>query len=178
MRKNYNTRDTRTTYIKNENIRVPEVRVLDEMGAQVGIMSRDEALKTAYDSDRDVIMIAPLATPPVVKMIDFKKFLYQEGKRKKEAKKGVKKSSTKDIQLSLFIGVGDFDRMTAKAIDFLKEGHQVRIKLALKGRELGKKPMAFDLMNKFLKGVGDHAIASEPKMQGRVIICVISRKKV
>lgn len=177
MRTNYKPRDHGAQYIRNENIRVPEVRVLDEKGVQVGVMNRDDALRTAYDSDRDLVMIAPQATPPVVKMIDFKKFLYQEGKRKKEAKRGVKKSSTKDVQLSLFIGIGDFDRLSKKAIDFLKEGHQVRVKLPLRGRELGKKPMAFDLIKKFMDGCSEYAVPTEPKMQGRVIIAVMSRKK-
>lgn len=125
----------------------------------------------------DLVLIAPMAKPPVAKIIDFKKFLYQEEKKEKEAKKGIKKSGSKDISLSLFIGAADLLRMENKAKEFLKEGYQVRINLMLKGREVIKKPMAFDLVNKYISSLGDVNISKPPRIEGRVIRAVVAKKK-
>ena len=148
-------------YTRNDYITAPEVRLIDEAGKQLDVFKREDAL----------------AKPPVAKLIDFQKFLYQEEKKKKEAKKGIKKSATKDVQLSLFIGQNDLERQLNKAHEFIADGHQVRVKLALRGRELGKKTMAFDLLNKFLAQIPEGQVASEPKFQGRVLLAVVARKK-
>lgn len=179
MRTNNNRfkKDTRVWYVKNEHISAPELRLIDETGHQLEIYKRDDALALAKEKEVDLVLIAAQAQPPVAKLIDFQKFLYQEEKKKKEAKKGVKKSATKDIQISLFIGASDLERMRAKAQDFINEGHQVRVKLGLRGRELGKKNMAFDLLKKFIESIPDCAVSSEPKFQGRVLLCVLVRRK-
>lgn len=177
MKTNYRKPQERVWYVKNDQITAPELRVLDDKGLQIGIMSRDEAITKAYTADKDLVMITNHAVPPVVKIIDFKKFLYQEEKKKKEAKKGIKKSSTKDIQLSVFIAQGDRDRLKRKAQEFINEGFQVRVKLMLRGREMGKKPMAFDLISNFIASLEDVNISTPPKLQGRIIFAVITRKK-
>lgn len=164
-------------YVKNEQITAAELRVLDETGHQIGVIPKQQALDQAKDEEKDLVLIAKQATPPVAKIIDFRKFLYQEEKKKKEAKKGVKKSTSKDVQLSLFIAEGDLQRMVGRAQDFLTEGFQVRIKLVLKGRELGKRQMAFDLINEFIGMLKEAAVSTPPKMQGRVLIAVVVRKK-
>lgn len=125
----------------------------------------------------DLVLIAPSAKPPVAKITDFKKFLYQEEKKLKEAKKGIKKSIVKDIKISLFIGPADLERMVEKGTEFLEEGNQVRLNLTLKGREIAKKDMAFDLIKKFIAQLGDVNISKEPRVEGRVVRAVISRKK-
>ncbi|HLC94009.1 MAG TPA: translation initiation factor IF-3 [Patescibacteria group bacterium] len=167
----------RLRYTLNEHITYPTLRVIDEEGKQRGILSRQDAIVVARDEEKDLVLITNHVSPPVVKLINFNKFLYQENKRLKEAKKGNKKSMIKDVKLSLFIAKGDFDRLVAKAQEFLQEGHQVRIGLLLRGREMGKKPMAFDLMKSFIQVVGEVSVHHEPKMQGRVLIAVIGRKK-
>lgn len=164
-------------YFINYRIESPTLRVIDEKGEQIGILSKEEALKKAQEQELDLVLIAPKANPPVAKIIDFKKFLYQEEKKAKEAKKGIKKSTTKDINISLFIAEGDFLRLTNKAKEFLNEGHQVRINLTLKGREIAKKPMAFDLINKFIASLGEINIPKPPKIEGRVIRSVVAKKK-
>jgi len=177
LRTNNRREDYRRHYTLNQHIAVETVRALNESGEQIGIMTKGEALDLAQKQGIDVVLLTPHANPPVVKIIDFNKFLYQESKKNKEAKKGIKKSNTKDVQLSLFIGQNDLDRMSHKALEFLKEGHQVRIKLALRGRELGKKPMAYEHMERFMKSLGEINVSSPPKMQGRMILAVVSRKK-
>lgn len=153
------------------------MRVINEKGEQVGVLTKQEAQKLAADSGVDLVLIAPHANPPVAKVIDFKKFLYQEEKKEKEAKKGIKKSGSKDISLSLFIGVADLQRLENKGKEFLKEGYQVRINMLLKGREITKKPMAFDLVNKYIASLGEVNISKPPRLEGKVIRAVVAKKK-
>ena len=151
--------------------------MVDREGKQLGVLSKDEALKQAQEREEDLILIAPQATPPVAKIIDLKKFLYQEEKKQKEAKKGVKKSTTKDIKLSLFIAEADFNRLAEKGREFLADGNQLRVNIALKGREMGKRDMALEHARKFIGVLGDVTISKEPRIEGRVIRAVVSRKK-
>lgn len=167
----------RKFYFLNQRIQAAELRVIDEQGKQVGVISTTEALRIAGEKELDLVLIAPRATPPVAKIIDFKKFLYQENKKQQEAKKGIKKSVVKDVSLSLFIAKGDYDRFTKKACEFLDEGHQIRINLTLKGREMAKRNMAYELIDKFIKDLGDINISKPPRFEGRVIRAVVSRKK-
>lgn len=153
------------------------MRVVDNEGKQLGVMKKEDALKMAQERQEDLVLIAEHAQPPVVKMIDFKKFLYQEGKKQKEAKKGIKKSTTKDIKLSLFIAAGDLERLEHKAKEFLDGGSQIRLNLGLKGREMGKKDMGIALLKKFIESLGDVNISKEPRVEGRVIRAVVARKK-
>lgn len=167
----------RKYYFTNFRIEAQTLRVIDEKGQQIGVLTKEQALRKAQEMSLDLVLIAPKAVPPVAKIIDFKKFLYQEEKKAKEAKKGIKKSTTKDISLSLFIAEGDLLRLENKAKEFLKDGHQVRINLTLRGREMGKKPMAFDLVTKFITQLGEINVSKPPRIEGRVIRSVVAKKK-
>lgn len=167
----------RKYYFTNFRIEASTLRVINEKGEQIGILTKEEGLKKAQEMNMDLVLIAPKAVPPVAKIIDFKKFLYQEEKKAKEAKKGIKKSTTKDINLGLFIAQADLTRLENKTIDFLKEGHQVRINLTLRGREMAKKPMAFDLINKFISRLGEVNVSKPPRIEGKVIRSVVAKKK-
>lgn len=169
--------EKRKFYAINMNIDAPELRVVDAESQQVGVLSRDEALSMAREREVDLVMIAAQAKPPVAKLIDFKKFLYQEQKKAQEAKKGVKKSVVKDIKLSLFIASGDLERLEEKTRDFLKDGNQIRLNLTLKGREISKKHMGIELLNVFISKLGDVNVSKEPRVEGRVVRAVIARKK-
>jgi len=164
-------------YTINHNISVSPLRVVDHESKQIGLLSKEEAMKMAMEREADLVLIAPNAKPPVAKMIDFKKFLYQEGKKLKDSRKGIKKSTVKDIKISLFIAEGDLKRFEEKAKEFLSDGNQVRINLSLKGREMGKKDMAVRKAKEFIARLGDVNVSKEPKVEGRVIRAVVSRKK-
>jgi len=164
-------------YLINYRINSSKLRVISDQGDQIGILSKDEALKKAQEANLDLVLIAPNANPPVAKIIDFKKFLYQENKKVKEAKKGIKKSITKDINLGLFIAQADLERLVNKAKEFIANGNQVRVNLTLKGRQITKKNMGFELINKFIDLIGEVNISKEPRLEGRVIRVVISKKK-
>jgi len=161
----------------NQRIQEKELRVIDNKGEQVGVLSIEDALNEAAKRDLDLVLIAQKAKPPVAKLTDFKKFLYEQEKKDKEAKKGAKKSVVKDIKISLFIGPADLERMIKKTKEFLDDGNQVRINLTLKGREIVKRQMAFDLLNSFIKELEDVNVSKEPRMEGRVVRAVVSRKK-
>lgn len=175
--RHFHKKQQKKYYEINYQINADNLRVINEKGEQVGVMSKNEALKKAQELGLDLVLIVPHAQPPVAKIIDFKKFLYQEEKKAKEAKKGVKKSITKDINLGLFIAEGDLLRLVEKGKEFLADGNQLRINLTLKGREIAKKQMAFDLINKFLRLLGEINISKPPKLEGRVVRTVVAKKK-
>ncbi|OGK12031.1 translation initiation factor IF-3 [Candidatus Roizmanbacteria bacterium RIFCSPLOWO2_01_FULL_37_12] len=161
----------------NHRIEAPTLRVIDKEGKQIGVLSKYDALRKAQELESDLVLIAPSAKPPVAKIIDFKKFLYQEEKKLKESKKGIKKSTVKNIKLSLFIAESDLNRLIARTKEFLDEGNQVRINLLFRGREIGKRQMGFDLINKFLASLGDINVSKEPRLMGRIISTVVFRRK-
>ena len=177
MKNSFKRPSSRKFYTLNQNIQATKLRVIDSDGKQVGVLSRDEAVNKAQEQEVDLVLIAPQAEPPVAKIIDFKKLLYQEEKKLKEAKKGIKRSSTKDIKLSLFIAQGDLDHMIDRGKEFLKEGNQLRLNLTLKGREMGKRDMGIELIKKYMESLGEINISKEPRQEGRVIRAVVSKKK-
>jgi translation initiation factor IF-3 len=170
-------RKVKKFYQTNYRISAGTVRVVDEKGEQVGILSKQEALNIAKEREKDLVLIAPQADPPVARVIDFKKFLYQEEKKIKEAKKGVRKSFTKDVKLSLFIGSNDLERLLEKGKEFLEEGSQLRINLTLKGREVVKRDRAVQLVSDYIGRLGEVNVAKEPRVEGRVVRAVVTRKK-
>lgn len=173
----YEPRPQRKYYQLNLNIQAVELRVIDDQGKQIGVLSKHEALRLAQEKNVDLVLIVPQAKPPIAKIIDYKKFLYQEEKKEKKARKGIKKSVVKDLKLSLFIAEGDLERLVAKGQEFLKDGNQLRINLTLRGREMGKKDMAFDLMKRYILAMGEVNVSKEPRIEGRVIRAVMARKK-
>ena len=170
-------RAPRKYYAVNLRIEAAELRVIDDQEGQIGVLSKSDALKHAQTKNLDLVLIAPNATPPVAKIIDFKKFLYQESKKEKEAKKGVKKSTVKDVPISLFMGEADKNRLIEKTKEFLKEGNQVRINMKLVGRQLGRVPMALDHMRIFIQALGEVNVSKEPRLEARVVRAVVARKK-
>ncbi|MFH1826974.1 MAG: translation initiation factor IF-3 [bacterium] len=172
-----NIKSSRLSFTINEDIRVPEVRLIDENAKQVGVVKTEDAVRKARKKELDLILIAPKAIPPVAKLMNINKFLYHEEKKLKEAKKGSRKGEVKDIQISLFIGKADYDRFVNRGKEFLDEGNQLRINILLKGREMAKRDLGIRKINEFIKDLGELNISKEPRLEGRVIRAVVSRKK-
>jgi len=177
LRRFYKPHQPKKYYFTNYRIQAPTLRVIDSKGKQIGVISKEQAIRLAEEKDSDLVLIAPNAQPPVAKIIDFKKFLYQEEKKLKEARKGIKKSTVKDIQLSLFIAPADFERLVTKGKEFLEQGNQIRISLLMRGREITKKTRAFAVVNEFISRLGEVNISKPPKLEGRVIRAVLAKKK-
>lgn len=163
-------------YLINYQISARELRVIDNEGKNLGIISKEEALRKAQDLGLDLVLIAPQAIPPVAKIIDFKKFLYQENKKERKSKSG-QKGGTKDINLGLFIAENDLQRLIKKGQEFIKNGFQLRLNLSLRGREITKKQRGFDIINRFINNLGEVKISKPPKLEGRVIRSVVVKSK-
>lgn len=146
---------------------------MDEEGKQIGIVTKLEALQKAKELDLDVVEIAPTAKPPVAKLIDFKKFKYQEAKKERESKKSQKNVGVKEIRLRPFIGQHDFDTRLKQANDFLADGNQVKVSLFFRGREITRKEFGFDVVKRFLAGLESVRVVREPHLEGKVLAAMV-----
>ena len=154
----------------NEEIRDPELRVIDEEGNMLGVMSRDEALDLAEEKDLDLVLISPNAEPPVCKILDYGKFRYESQKREKDAKKKQKTIQVKEIRLGTFIEEHDLNVKANTAMKFLKDGDKVKVSLRFRGRELGHTDLGKEVMQKFAEICSEvSTIDKNPVMEGRVL---------
>jgi translation initiation factor IF-3 len=152
---------------RNGKIRAREVRVLDEARQQLGVMSLDNALRLAQSKGLDLVEIAPTATPPVCRIVNYGKFLYEEAKRSKDSRAPQSASRMKELQLSATIDPHDLAVKRDHAIQFLCDDHKVRIKLRFKGRQKMHKEVGFEVVNRFVSEISAYGHAdSPPKMLG------------
>ena len=134
----------------NEEIRVPEVRVIGTNNEQLGIMKIDDARSYAYNNDVDLVLIAPTAQPPVCRAIDYGKFCFERDKREKEAKKKQVVVKVKEVQLSCRIEQHDFDTRVNHAKKFLAEGNKVKAVVRFKGREMSHMDLGREVIENYL----------------------------
>ena len=161
----------------NNQIRVPEVRVIDETGGQLGVMKTVDALAMAQDRGLDLMEVSPNAQPPVVKFVDFDKYRYHQKKLEQQQKKRQKKVDIKGIRLSLRISEHDMGIKAKKAIEFLDEGHKVKVDLLMRGREQAHPEMAFERFKLFLTLIPSYITEQEPKRQGPFVSTIIAKGK-
>ncbi len=175
-----NRQSNKVYYRTNERIFATNVRVLDGAGKQIGILSKNGALKMAQDQELDLVEIASQANPPVVKIIDFKKFLYQEAKKKQEEKRKAKVSETKEIRLSPFISDNDLQVMIRRGKEFLEDGDKVRLVLKFKGRQIIHPEFGKEILAKTIVALSEVSkIDREAHFEGRQLVALLSpeRKK-
>lgn len=142
-------------YRINEEITAPQLRVIDNEGNFLGIMNLAEALEISRDKVIDLVEIVPNASPPVAKLIDYGKFRYQKEKELKKQKSQQKQVEVKGIRLSLRIGEHDVNLRVEQAAKFLQDGNKVKIELLLRGREKARPDLGREVINKFIKQVGE-----------------------
>lgn len=158
----------------NGQIRANELRVVDESGAQLGIMSRQEALDKARDAGLDLVEISPTATPPVAKIVDWGKYQYQKMKELQRNKKNARSSEIKQMRLGLKIGQNDLDIKLRKIRKFLLDGDKVKIQLMFRGREMAHPEVGRDLLGRILDQLSDVAIAdNKAVMAGRNLSVIV-----
>jgi len=163
----------------NHEIRAQKVRVIGEDKKQVGIMSVREALVLSQEKGLDLVEIAPQASPPVVRIMDYGKFLYEEHKKQQEAKKKQKQVKVKEVQLRPKIDIHDLEVKVRKIKEFFEDGNKVKIRLRLRGREMGKPELVKNLIEKLMKRLEDIAEVESPlKIEGRIGIMLLGPKKV
>ncbi|HEX6977397.1 MAG TPA: translation initiation factor IF-3 [Patescibacteria group bacterium] len=159
----------------NEEIRAPELRVIGEDGKQVGLLDRSTALAKAREVELDLIEIAPGAKPPVAKIADLGKYIYQEEKKKKAGARKSKGGEVKEIRLSPFIAENDYNTRLERVKEFLKEKNKVKLTVVFKGRQMGSRGFGYDLLGKTIKDLGETIhVDMEPKFIGRHLIMTIS----
>ncbi len=164
--------------ILNENITFPEVRCVGDDGTQYGIITIDEALKIANDEGVDLVLIADNAKPPVVKVMDYNKFKYQQDKKQKEAKKKQKQIEVKEIKLSCKIAQNDIDYKVKHAIEFLQSEKHVKFRVFLKGREIAEPEAGIDVLNRVWDMVQDYGTKDkEPSLEGRYVNMMVLPKR-
>jgi translation initiation factor IF-3 len=149
-------------------IRIPQVRVVDEEGAQLGVMPTPRALEMAQERGLDLVEVAPMASPPVVKFLDFGQYKYDLTKREKEAKRKQRSVTFKEVRLSPKIGTGDFDTKVHRAIEFLEDGDRIKVTVRFRGRELTHPELGRNLLAKFVDRVKEHGVAERtPLLEGK-----------
>jgi len=149
-------------------IRIPQVRVVDEEGAQLGVMPTPKALEMAQERGLDLVEVAPMAAPPVVKFLDFGQYKYELTKREKEAKRKQRSVTFKEVRLSPKIGSGDFDTKVHRAIEFLEDGDRIKVTVRFRGRELTHPELGRNLLSRFVDRVKDHGVAERtPLLEGK-----------
>lgn len=161
----------------NDEIREKELRVIGPSGDQLGILSYAEAQRLADEKNLDLVKIAPQATPPVCKIMDYGKYRFEQAKREKEAKKNQHIVDIKEIRLSLNIDTHDFETKAGHAKRFLSAGDKVKVSIRFRGREMGHPHIGLEIMNRFAQACAEFSTVEKPaKLEGRTMIMFLANK--
>src|SRR5690349_19961966 len=162
----------------NDRIRVPEVRLVGPNGEQVGIVRIEQALTLAQESDLDLVEVAPLARPPVCKLMDFGKFKYESDMKAREARRNQAHTVLKEIRLRLKIDPHDYGTKKGHVERFLAAGDKVKVMIMFRGREQSRPEMGVRLLQRLAADVAELGfIESMPKQDGRNMIMVLGPTK-
>jgi len=162
----------------NERIRAREVRVVDDAGSQLGVMTLFDAMKAAREAGLDLVEISPSAVPPVCKIVDYGKFLYEQSKKAHEAKKHQKSSHIKEVKFRPATAEHDYQVRKNQIIRFLGEGHKVKAMIFHRGREMAHQSVGRAKMERLLKDINDHALVEfGPRMEANILLALLAPKK-
>ncbi|MFN4244755.1 MAG: translation initiation factor IF-3 [Brevinematia bacterium] len=162
----------------NEKIRVPEVRLIDSDGKQIGIVPTAEAIRIAYDKGLDLVEVSPDANPPVCRIMDFGKYKYQLEKKEKESRKKQKEIEVKEFKIGFNISDHDYSYRKDHMIEILKEGNKVKVTVVFKGRQIAFKDKGYDLIERIKNDLMDYGVMEkEPKFEGKKLFAVFSPRK-
>jgi translation initiation factor IF-3 len=156
-------------------IRIPQVRVIDDEGNQLGVMPTPKALEMAQERGLDLVEVAPMAAPPVARFLDFGQYKYELTKREKEAKRRQRSVTFKEVRLSPKIGVGDFETKVHRAVEFLEDGDRIKVTVRFRGRELSHPELGRGLLERFSKRVEEHGVIErQPVLEGKSMFIVLA----
>ncbi len=157
---------------------MPEVRLVGPNGEQVGIVSVDAALRLAQDSDLDLVEVAPMARPPVCKLMDYGKFKYESAQKAREARKNQTQTIIKEMKLRPKIDPHDYETKKGHVVRFLTAGDKVKITIMFRGREQSRPELGFNLLRRLADDVQELGfVESSPKQDGRNMIMVMAPHK-
>ncbi len=159
----------------NDRIRVDQVRLVDQDGAQLGIRSTREALELARNQDLDLVEVAPTANPPVCRIMDYGKFKFDEAQKFKESRRKSQGTAIKEMKYRPKIGPGDFETKTRLVNKFLEEGHKVKITIMFRGREVFHPELGKRILDRVAEQVGETAkIEAHARLDGRNMTMVLA----
>lgn len=162
----------------NENIRAKELLVIGSDGSNYGVITRGEALRKAQDLELDLVVVAPDAKPPVAKIMDYKKFRFEQKKKQKEAKRNQKVTVVKEVQLSPVIEKHDLETKANIARKFLEKDNRVKVTLRFRGRMIAHQDLGFKVMEDFAGSLADVAqVDNQPKLEGKLLAMTLAPKK-
>jgi len=165
------------TYQINEDIRDKEVRLIDEDGTQLGIMSSADAMNVAIEKELDLVKIAPGSSPPVCKIMDYGKYRFEQTKREKEARRHQHVVEVKEIRMSPSIGINDFNVKLRNGQKFLKEGDRLKVTVRFRGREMAHTHLGEELLKRFAAECEELAtVDKNPKLDGRFMSMFLTSK--
>ena len=162
----------------NEQIRDKEVRLIGANGEQLGIVSAKEAQRIAREAELDLVKVAPMAKPPVCKIIDYGKYRYEQARKEKEARKKQKVIEIKEARLSPNIEENDLKTKVSAARKFIQKGNKVKITLRFRGREMSHMNNSRHILEDFAEQLSDIAVVDKPsKVEGRSLVMFLSEKR-
>lgn len=162
----------------NEEIREKEIRVIDADGSMLGIMSAKDAQKLANSKNLDLVKIAPQATPPVCRIMDYGKYMFELAKKEKEAKKNQKIISIKEVWIKPSIEEHDFSFKAKNAYKFLQDGDKVKVSVRFRGREMNYTSLGEIVLKKFADYVAEVGVVEKkPKLEGKSMIMILNPKQ-
>ncbi len=154
------------------------MRVIDDEGKQVGIMPPYEALKMAREKSLDLVEISPTAQPPVVRIMDFGKFLYQKEKQEREAKKHQKVITVKEVKFRINVDEHDYQTKKNHALRFLEEGDKVKATIFFRGREMTRQSLGRQILERLIKDLGEKAVVEfRPRQEGNTLHAILAPVK-
>jgi translation initiation factor IF-3 len=162
----------------NERIRVPEVRLIDENGQQVGIMRTQDALQQAMDRDLDLVEVAPDAKPPVCRILDYSKYKYEQNQKQKAARKHQQQINVREIKFRPKIAQHDYDTKKGHVERFLKGRDKVKVTIMFRGREMAHPERGEMILNRLAEDLGDLAVVEQrPQQDGRNMTMMLAPQK-
>lgn len=162
----------------NGDIHAPELRLIDENGEQLGIVDSEEALKRATEAGLDLVEISPNATPPVCKIMDHGKYVFQLSKQKGQSKKKQKRTQVKKLRVRPTIEKGDYEVKLRNLKRFINDGDKVEINLRFRGREMAHKEIGMELLKQIKNDMFEYAdVEREPTLEGRQLFLTLVPKK-
>lgn len=162
----------------NEEIGVPQVRLIDENGEQVGIVPTDNAIERAVTAQLDLVELDPNADPPVCRIMDFGKWKFEQSKKQQAAKKKQKQIQVKEVKFRPGTDSGDYEVKLRSLKRFLEDGDKIKVTMRFRGREMAHQELGLELLERVEKDLEDHAAVDQrPKVEGRLMVMMMSPRK-
>ena len=159
----------------NERIRAREIRVIDENGAQLGILPPFEALRIARERGFDLVEVSPSAVPPVCRIQDYGRYLYEKEKSERAARKRQKVITIKEVKFSVTVDEHDYQTKKNQVVRFLGEGDKVKASLRFRGRQMAHRELGYNIINRLIQDIGDAGVVEfMPRMEGTILHAILA----